>query len=180
MRNSTWTDGELNEEEREAAHAKSEPKEEESIGEAYDASLMKRLLEYLRPYQWPVALAILILLAASLLQVVGPWLTQIAIDDVIPNRDASLLAALAGAYLATTVAGAARLHGHAVPPPRVAFIIKKKNSCHLWAPLGLPAKPSAAQKRPKKENTGTVWRRGAAEDPEKSTFWGGSETGLKK
>ena len=100
--------------EREVAPAQGEPQEEEALGKAYDARLMKRLLEYLRPYKWPVALAISILLAASLLQVVGPWLTQIAIDEVIPNRDASLLAALAGAYLASVVAGVALMYGQTV------------------------------------------------------------------
>ncbi len=77
--------------------------EEEALGKGYDARLMKRLLQYLRPYKSQVALAIVILVASSLLQVVGPWLTQIAIDDVSPDRNTSLLAALAGAYLATVV-----------------------------------------------------------------------------
>ena len=79
--------------------------EEEALGKAYDARLMRRLIEYLRPYKWQVAGAISILLAASLLQIVGPWLTQIAIDDAIPNGDGSLLAALAGVYLASVVGG---------------------------------------------------------------------------
>ena len=79
--------------------------EEEALGKAYDARLMRRLLHYLRPYRSQVAVAIVILLASSLLQVVGPWLTQIAIDDVIPNGDTSLLATLAAAYLAAVVAG---------------------------------------------------------------------------
>ena len=84
--------------------------EEEALGKAYDARLMRRLLEHLRPYKWQVALAIAILLAASLLQIVGPWLTQIAIDEVIPNRDAPLLATLAAAYLASVVAGSVLLY----------------------------------------------------------------------
>ncbi len=48
--------------------------EEEALGKGYDARLMRRLLKYLRPYKWYVALAIVILVASSLLQVVGPWL----------------------------------------------------------------------------------------------------------
>ena len=88
--------------------------EEEALGKAYDARLMKRLLEYLRPYKWPVALAIAILLAASLLQVVGPWLTQIAIDDAIPDRNTSLLATLAAAYLASIMVGFVLLYAQTV------------------------------------------------------------------
>ena len=88
--------------------------EEEALGKGYDARLMRRLLQYLRPYKSYVALAIVILVAASLLQVVGPWLTQIAIDDVIPNRNTSLLATLAGAYLASVVAGFVLLYAQSV------------------------------------------------------------------
>ena len=32
--------------------------EEEALGKAYDSRLMKRLLEYLRPYRWRVILAL--------------------------------------------------------------------------------------------------------------------------
>ena len=88
--------------------------EEEALGKAYDARLMKRLLEYLHPYKWSVALAIAILLAASLLQVVGPWLTQIAIDDAIPDRNTSLLATLAAAYFASVMVGFVLLYAQTV------------------------------------------------------------------
>ena len=94
--------------------AQGDLQEEEALGKAYDARLMRRLLHYLRSYRWQVAVAIVILLAASLLQVVGPWLTQIAIDDVIPNRDTSLLATLAAAYLASVVAGFGLLYAQTV------------------------------------------------------------------
>jgi ATP-binding cassette, subfamily B, multidrug efflux pump len=80
------------------------PLEEEALGKAYDARLMRRLLGYLRPYRGRVVLAVLILVAASLLQVVGPWLTQQAIDEAIPAGDARLLVVYAGIYLAATVA----------------------------------------------------------------------------
>ena len=74
------------------------------LGKAYDARLMKRLLRYLRPYRWQVSGAILLLIAWSFLQVVGPWLTQIALDDAIPAGDTSLLARLAAVFLAAHVA----------------------------------------------------------------------------
>ena len=85
--------------------AQDELQEEEALGKGYDGRLMKRLVGYLRPYKWQVTLAIGLLLAASILQIVGPWLTQIAIDDVIPNGDTSLLATIAAAYLASVLAG---------------------------------------------------------------------------
>jgi ATP-binding cassette subfamily B protein len=72
--------------------------EEEALGQAYDARLMKRLLRYLRPYRWKVALAIALLAAASAVEVVGPWLTKRALDEAIPNSDMGLLGFLTVAY----------------------------------------------------------------------------------
>jgi ATP-binding cassette subfamily B multidrug efflux pump len=73
--------------------------EEEALGKAYDARLMRRLLTYLRPYRWQVAAAIVILIAASGLALVGPWLTKVAIDEAFPAADTRLLGLLAVAYV---------------------------------------------------------------------------------
>ena len=81
--------------------------DEEIFGKAYDARLMKRLLGYLRPYKWQVTIAITVLIFASATQVVGPWLTQIIIDEAIPSRDTSFLALLVAGYVAAIVLGAA-------------------------------------------------------------------------
>jgi len=78
--------------------------EEEALGKAYDGELMRRLLGYLGPYRWKVVLAIFLLVSAAGLQIVGPWLIQMALDDAIPARDGELLATLAIAYLVATVA----------------------------------------------------------------------------
>ena len=88
--------------------------EEEALGKAYDARLMRRLLQYLQPYKWQVAPAVLILLVSSLLHIVGPWLTRIAVDEAIPDRDASRLATLAAVYLASIVAGFVLLYAQTV------------------------------------------------------------------
>jgi ATP-binding cassette subfamily B protein len=73
--------------------------EEEALGKAYDARLMRRLLRYLTPYWWLVGLAVLVLAAAAGLEVVGPWLTKVALDDAIPREEERLLALLAMGYL---------------------------------------------------------------------------------
>ena len=78
--------------------------EEEALGKAYDARLMRRMLTYLRPYRGRVVLAILVLLSGSLVALVGPWLTQIALDRAIPAGDYRLLGLLARAYLASILA----------------------------------------------------------------------------
>jgi ATP-binding cassette, subfamily B, multidrug efflux pump len=80
------------------------PHEEEALGKAYDARLMRRMLRYLRPYRWQVAGAVLLLVSAAALQIVGPWLIQVALDDAIPDQNGRLLATLAIAYLVATLA----------------------------------------------------------------------------
>jgi ATP-binding cassette subfamily B protein len=80
--------------------------EEEALGKAYDARLMRRLLIYLGPYRLHVALAISMLIAASGLALVGPWLTKIAIDQAIPASDARLLTYLGIALVAALAAAA--------------------------------------------------------------------------
>ena len=88
--------------------------EEDALGKAYDARLMKRLLRYLWPYRWQVALAIAVLMLAAATAIVGPWLTQIIIDEAIPQGDTSFLAMLAGAYMAAVVLGAALAYAQEV------------------------------------------------------------------
>ena len=78
--------------------------DEEALGKAYDGRLMKRLMRYLRPYKLQVALAVLLLMVASGLQVVGPLLTQLALDEAIPNGNSSYLGVLAAVYMAAVVA----------------------------------------------------------------------------
>jgi ATP-binding cassette subfamily B protein len=54
--------------------------EEEVLGKAYDSRLMRRLFRYLRPYRKVVVLSLVLLLIQSVLQVLGPLLTKIAVD----------------------------------------------------------------------------------------------------
>ncbi|MGB9103881.1 MAG: ABC transporter ATP-binding protein, partial [Terriglobales bacterium] len=60
--------------------------EEEVLGKAYDSRLMKRLLGYLRPYKWQVALALAAIMLKSAADVVGPYITMVAVDKYLaPN-----------------------------------------------------------------------------------------------
>jgi ATP-binding cassette subfamily B protein len=63
--------------------------DEEALGKAYDARLMRRLLAYLKPYRGITALAVVLLLIGSATQVGLPWLVQVAIDDYIAKQDTS-------------------------------------------------------------------------------------------
>ena len=73
--------------------------EEEALGKAYDARLMKRLLRYVRPYRWMVAVAVALLLINSVAQISLTFLTQIAIDDYIGAGNQSGLLSLSLGFL---------------------------------------------------------------------------------
>src|SRR5688500_11471657 len=57
-----------------------DPHAEEALGKAYDARLLRRLLRYLRPYTAMSLGALALILASSLLQLVGPIATAVALD----------------------------------------------------------------------------------------------------
>ncbi len=54
--------------------------EEESLGKAYDARLIRRLLGYLGPYRLRAAGAVGLIVLSSLLELVGPLATAVALD----------------------------------------------------------------------------------------------------
>ncbi len=57
--------------------------EEEALGKAYDAHLLRRLLEYLRPYRWRVVLALALVTIVTPLELAPPKLFQLAIDKFL-------------------------------------------------------------------------------------------------
>jgi ATP-binding cassette, subfamily B, multidrug efflux pump len=59
--------------------------EEEVLGKAYDSRLMKRLLTYLRPYTWQVAVALLAIVMKAGADVLGPYLTKVAVDKYLAH-----------------------------------------------------------------------------------------------
>jgi ATP-binding cassette subfamily B protein len=67
--------------------------DEEVLGKAYDSRLMKRLLVYLRPYKFFVVTALAAILLKSAVDIVGPYLTKVAVDKYLAHtaRPHSLL-----------------------------------------------------------------------------------------
>jgi ATP-binding cassette, subfamily B, multidrug efflux pump len=63
--------------------------EEEVLGKAYDSRLMTRLLKYLRPYRWQVAIALISIVLKSFADVLGPYLTKVAIDRYLAPTEGS-------------------------------------------------------------------------------------------
>ncbi len=78
--------------------------EEEVLGKAYDARLMRRLLSYLRPHKWYVCGALLALVGDAVAQLVPPYLVKIAIDQYIAQGDLVGINQIAMAYLGVLVA----------------------------------------------------------------------------
>ncbi|MEW5992887.1 MAG: ABC transporter ATP-binding protein [Candidatus Zixiibacteriota bacterium] len=85
--------------------------EEEALGKAYDARLMRRLLTYLRPYWGIVTAAVILLLIASAFQISLAFLIQISIDDYIKVGDRSGLGLMALVYLGAVLLAFAAGYG---------------------------------------------------------------------
>jgi ATP-binding cassette subfamily B protein len=62
--------------------------DDEVLGKAYDATLMRRLLRYLKPYRRHVALGIMLSIAVSSMEAVRPYFTKVAVDQNIAQKDA--------------------------------------------------------------------------------------------
>ncbi|TAM84576.1 MAG: ABC transporter ATP-binding protein [Acidobacteria bacterium] len=70
--------------------------EEEVLGKAYDARLMRRLLAYLRPYRRVVFLALIAIFFFGLLQAVPPYLMKVEIDRYLdPTKQQPIIPFLA-------------------------------------------------------------------------------------
>jgi ATP-binding cassette, subfamily B, multidrug efflux pump len=78
--------------------------EEEILGKAYDARLMRRLLGYLGPHKWYVLGALLALIGDAICQLAPPYLVKLAIDQYISQGDLSGLNGIAFAYAAVLIA----------------------------------------------------------------------------
>ncbi len=82
-----------------------EHQEDEILGKAYDARLMARILRYLRPYWKLLAVSFVFLMLQTGSQLLGPYITKIAIDRYIAHRDVHGLDLMALAYLGVVCCG---------------------------------------------------------------------------
>jgi len=76
------------------------PQDDDPIGGSYDRTLVRRLLGFLRPYRHALLGALILIVAQSLLDLTGPYLTKVAIDSYIARGEAAGLARIAAIYLA--------------------------------------------------------------------------------
>jgi ATP-binding cassette subfamily B multidrug efflux pump len=88
-----------------AASAKTKASaEDDAVGKAYDARLVRRLLSYVRPYRPLVLAALACIVVQSGMQLAGPLLTRWVIDRALPARDAGLVVQVALMYAVLLIA----------------------------------------------------------------------------
>ncbi len=78
--------------------------EDDPLEKSYDSRLLLRLLKYLRPYKSAVAFSFVLIILMAGLDLVGPYLTKVAIDDHIKKGDAAGLVGVAALYALTLLA----------------------------------------------------------------------------
>lgn len=79
------------------------PDEDELLGKAYDSRLARRLLRYLGPYKVKLAVAVVLMIASSLLSVSQPAIVGLAIDDGIRAGSLSTLRTWTAVFIAAAI-----------------------------------------------------------------------------
>jgi ATP-binding cassette, subfamily B, multidrug efflux pump len=114
---------------------KPDPQEDDPVARVYDRVLMARLLTYLRPYRLAVALAFVLIVIMAGLDLVGPYLTKVAIDTHLMRGEARGLAGLAALYFLTLLAAFAVRYGQVyllqLTGQRVMLDIRRQLYAHL-------------------------------------------------
>jgi len=78
--------------------------EDEVLGKAYDARLMRRLMTYVHPHRGTVIVSVALLIGTALLELAGPLLIKIAIDRYVAAKDVGGLIHIALIYTGTLLA----------------------------------------------------------------------------
>jgi ATP-binding cassette subfamily B protein len=85
--------------------------DDDVVGKAYDSRLMGRLLTYLRPYKLQAGLSLAAILLKAGLDVLGPFLTKVAVDRYMTARSAPAPALLARWLSPNAVTGITQIAG---------------------------------------------------------------------
>jgi ATP-binding cassette, subfamily B, multidrug efflux pump len=76
------------------AEQKTQQQDDDVVGKAYDSRLMRRLMSYLRPYKLQAGISLTAVLLKAGSDVLGPYLTKVAVDRYMTARPAPHQAAL--------------------------------------------------------------------------------------
>ena len=77
--------------------------DDEALGKAYDARLMRRLLGFMRPHRVAIGWTVVAIIGLSVLQLAPPYLTKVAIDAHITTGELDGLHTLAFLFLGVLV-----------------------------------------------------------------------------
>ncbi len=109
--------------------------EDDPVARAYDRTLLRRLLRYLWPYRSAVAASFLLIVVMAGLDLVGPYLTKVAIDRHLSVGDADGLRWVAALYLLSLLAAFAVRFGQVtilqMTGQRVMFDLRRAIYSHL-------------------------------------------------
>ena len=109
--------------------------EEDPLARQYDRRLLVRLLRYLRPYKAAVFVSFLLIVLMAALDLVGPYLTKVAIDRHIAGGDREGLADVALLYLAALLSAFAVRFGQVwilqMTGQRVMMDLRREIYTHL-------------------------------------------------
>jgi ATP-binding cassette, subfamily B, multidrug efflux pump len=109
--------------------------DDDVLGKAYDARLMRRLLEYLRPYWRQVLLALAAIVVGGLASLAQPYLIKIAIDRYIATESIAGLDRLALVYLSVIAVGFVAEYGQTwamqLTGQRIMFDLRMAIYSHL-------------------------------------------------
>jgi ATP-binding cassette subfamily B protein len=77
--------------------------DDEVLGKVYDHKLMKRMVNYVKPYKGIIALSLLLVFLSMACFLAGPRIIGLVIDKGIQTKDINSLYYLSGAYVALTL-----------------------------------------------------------------------------
>jgi len=77
--------------------------EDEELAQEFRWGDLKRLISYISPYKKAIFLVLATIILANSLGMLGPYLTKIAIDTVIPQQDSNRLLLLGGIFLGSLI-----------------------------------------------------------------------------
>ena len=106
--------------------------EEDVLGKAYDSRLMRRLLTYLGPYKWHVGIALGAIILKSGADVLGPYLTKIAVDKYLVKATGPAAHSWLGSHLsADRLTGIAQISGLYISTLIVSFFLEYAQTYYM-------------------------------------------------
>ena len=109
--------------------------DDDALGKAYDARLMRRLLSFMRPHRVAIGWTLVAIVGLSVLQLAPPYLTKVAIDTHIITGELDGLGSLAllflGVLLLSYVLEYAQTYTLQVTGQRIIFDLRMRIQEHL-------------------------------------------------